>query len=312
MIIIWAFLPKHEDVMAPKGLNLSTLKWEDFVEDCGRKVIFSNAVRAKRNFELKYETHFVTWSGVVFAKIPSHQINDPYIEEAILIKMNPSDSKEEYPDIQLLFYKKEAEANKDAIAKVQVGDVVNYRAGMKNMGDEFHYHSFECKEFTITGERTDINAIPMIQYSGNIDNKLRREKQDNQQVAVPSPSTKTEAGNSQAQNQTDQPKEQTQPVQENKDQTNNQPVDENPNNGQENLQKDNQNDEQEEQDNQIDGQEEQDNQIDEQEEQDNQNDVPEEQDNQNDEPEAQDNQDGGQKNDDANFNPEAQTQAGGV
>ena len=158
---------------------MHTLKWEDFVEDCGRKVIFNNGVRAKRNFESKYAGNIITWNGVLQTKIDKSRIDDPSIGAAFLIKMNPSDSKEEYPDIQLIFFNKEAEKFKAIFDQAQPGDVVRFKAVMRKMGDEFHYHHFEAQEVSLTGEKVDLNSIPMIEYVGNIDNKLRREKPDN-------------------------------------------------------------------------------------------------------------------------------------
>jgi len=183
LIVIWAFLPSSAPAVNPGGIELQTTKWEEYITDCGRNVILSNQVRAKRNFETKYAKNIVSWEGVLSKKILVSIDGDV---GALQLKMNPSDSKAEIADIQLSVPHSLAHKKADVFKGMTTGDVFKFTAIMQGMGDEFHYHHFEAVDVTPTGAKIDINTIPNMVYSGTAPS-LRKDKESQTSgiVAVP-------------------------------------------------------------------------------------------------------------------------------
>jgi len=183
LIVIWCFLPGSSPVVNPGGMQLNT-KWEEYTNDCGRNVILSNQVRAKKNFETKYAKNIVAWEGVLSKKILVAVNGDV---GAIQLKMNPSDSKGEIADIQLSVPHGLAHKKAEELKKMTTGDIFKFTAIMTAMGDEFHYHHFEAIDLAPTGRRIDINMIPQMVYSGT--GSLRKDK-DSIPAALPGASEK--------------------------------------------------------------------------------------------------------------------------
>lgn len=164
LIVIWFFLPSSAPVVNPGGIELQSTKWEEYITDCGRNVILSNQVRAKKNFETKYSKNIVSWEGVLQKKILT-SINGEV--GALHVKMNPSDSKSEIADIQLTISHSLASKNMAIFTQMATGDVFKFKGTIVQMGDEFHYHHFEAIDVSAPSGRIDIATIPTMTYSGN-------------------------------------------------------------------------------------------------------------------------------------------------
>jgi hypothetical protein len=164
LIVIWFFLPGSAPVVNPGGIELQNAKWEEYITDCGRNVILSNQVRAKKNFETKYSKNIVSWEGVVQKKILTSISGEV---GALHVKMNPSDSKSDIADIQLTIPHSLASKNMALFNQFVPGDVFKFKGTIIQMGDEFHYHHFEAIEVTSTGQKFDLSKIPTMTYSGN-------------------------------------------------------------------------------------------------------------------------------------------------
>jgi len=146
------------------GIELQNTKWEEYITDCGRNVILSNQVRAKKNFEIKYAKNIVSWEGVLQKKILT-SINGEV--GALHVKMNPSDSKSEIADIQLTIPHSLASKHTALLNGMTQGDVFKFKANIVQMGDEFHYHHFEAIDVAGPTRKIDISTIPTMTYSGN-------------------------------------------------------------------------------------------------------------------------------------------------
>ena len=153
------------------------------MEDCGRKVILNNHIRAKKNFEQKYARNLVKWTGALKEKLGS---NDPVVGVYLNIKMNPTDSNPDYFDVQLLLTRPVANKHHDLLNKLSQGDIIEFRAIMKVMGDEYHFNVMEALEIRDTGERIDLMKIPVLNYTGNA--YLLRKAQQAQQPQLPAAS----------------------------------------------------------------------------------------------------------------------------
>jgi hypothetical protein len=98
------FSSEHDDVKSRPVLTLtlsvdpvpgsiarfvvSTLSWEDFVADCGRKASEKNDARSAKVFGEKYKGQVVAWSGVV-ASVQDRVVGGGYL---VSITMLPSES----------------------------------------------------------------------------------------------------------------------------------------------------------------------------------------------------------------------------
>lgn len=47
----------------PTESKLITIRWEEFLQDCGGEVIVENFVHARSIFNKKYENNVVNWEG---------------------------------------------------------------------------------------------------------------------------------------------------------------------------------------------------------------------------------------------------------
>ncbi|CAD2088061.1 conserved Plasmodium protein, unknown function [Plasmodium vinckei lentum] len=80
-----------------KGPNIS-VTWVDYLDDCGNKSQFRNSFNSAYNFKKKYYGNTIKWEGNVV------QIREGFFSSNVLyIKMNPSEYKNNRPDVMALF-----------------------------------------------------------------------------------------------------------------------------------------------------------------------------------------------------------------
>ncbi|SCN59070.1 conserved Plasmodium protein, unknown function [Plasmodium chabaudi adami] len=80
-----------------KGPNISAT-WIDYLDDCGNKSQFRNSFNTAYNFKKKYYGNTIRWEGNVV------QIREGFFSSNVLyIKMNPSEYKNNRPDVMALF-----------------------------------------------------------------------------------------------------------------------------------------------------------------------------------------------------------------
>jgi hypothetical protein len=162
LIVIYFFLPASEAVMNPGGRDLVDLKWESYLEDCGRQAILNNGVRAKKNFDSKYNADIIHWKGAIQSKIERNRIPDPHIAEILLIKMNPTDAKIEFPDLQLIVHPATFAKYKGLLDSVEPLDILEFTAVFKRMGDEFNYHTLDLVEIKNTKVKLDWSTLQAV------------------------------------------------------------------------------------------------------------------------------------------------------
>jgi len=163
MIIIYFFLPSspHAAIVNPGGQILDT-KWENYVEDCGRQALLNNGVRAKKNFETKYHANIISWKGSVQSRVDRSRIRDPSVAGALLIKMNPTDAKIEFPDLEIVIGNDVYHRFKDEIEPLTPMDIIEFTGKLRRIGDEFSYHAIEALEIKNTKEKMDWSQLQVI------------------------------------------------------------------------------------------------------------------------------------------------------
>jgi len=174
LIIIYFFIPATKFPtynVNVGGQQLPDVKWETFVEDCGRQALLNNGVRAKKNFETKYHGNIITWRGVYQSRIDHTRFRDPGVAEAFLIKMNPTDSKIDIPDLELIVPTIVHAHHRDEIEAMVPLDILEFKASFVKMGDDFQYHAFHIIEIKNTGEKfewSNLQVINIMPQSSNL------------------------------------------------------------------------------------------------------------------------------------------------
>lgn len=133
-------------------------------------------MRAKKSFEEKYKSNWVKWNGV-FIKIDAKvDVFANNIEHRHLhIKMNPTDSALDYPDITFRIDNSFYNANKDVFDILNVGDVIKFVGKFSHIGDEFSFHYMNLLEIETTEVKTELSSIEMIKNEGKIGGNLRKD-----------------------------------------------------------------------------------------------------------------------------------------
>ena len=116
----------------------------------------NNGVKAKKNFERYQNQIVINWTGAFlkFTENTSHleHYNDLYF---LFIKMNPTDSTGEYPDITLAVHKKVFNVLKYKMAALKLGQLIQFNATIDHLGDEWSFHFFHLIDFALLDEYVD-------------------------------------------------------------------------------------------------------------------------------------------------------------
>lgn len=157
---------------------MTNLTWERYIEDCGKSLFINNGVRAKKNFDDGYKHNFVEWEG---AYINLQKKIDPFTSAVdhyhLYVKMIPTDSNGEYPDITFRFSHRFFRERQQDLESLQNGDILWFKGQFSHIGDEFSFHFLELLDFRKTDKHIDIEKIPIyepkeLKAIGN----LRKEK----------------------------------------------------------------------------------------------------------------------------------------
>jgi hypothetical protein len=176
LIILYFFLPSspHTAILNPGDQMLDNTKWENYVEDCGRQALLNNGVRARKNFENKYSHNIITWRGSVQSKVDRNRIRDPMVSAALLIKMNPTDAKIEFPDLELIISNEVFHHFRNEIDPLTPMDIIEFKGRFRKMGDEFSYHALDAFEIKNTKEKMDWSQLHMIDIPVQQQSSLRK------------------------------------------------------------------------------------------------------------------------------------------
>ena len=135
------------------------MSWEKFLDDCGGAVFTKNGLRARQNFEKKYIKNKVKWTGVfLFARGSSHASHNEY-SKVIFVKMDPSDSSKELPDITIAVTHEVYERYKSVMEKLEETDVIIFSAEFYSLGDEYNLHLMILIHIETTGEKKPLEKI---------------------------------------------------------------------------------------------------------------------------------------------------------
>jgi len=141
---------------------LTDLTWEKYIEDCGKSLYINNGVRAKKNFEEIYKLNYVEWEG---AFINIQKKVDPFTSSVdhyhLYVKMIPTDSSGEYPDITFRFSHHFFRENQKHLEDLKPGDIIQFKGQFSHIGDEFSFHFLEMLEFKKTEKHVNIDQIPI-------------------------------------------------------------------------------------------------------------------------------------------------------
>eukprot|EP01015_Nassula_variabilis_P036577 TRINITY_DN9478_c0_g1_i6.p2 TRINITY_DN9478_c0_g1~~TRINITY_DN9478_c0_g1_i6.p2 ORF type:complete len:310 (+),score=42.75 TRINITY_DN9478_c0_g1_i6:67-996(+) len=136
-----AMYPAPVKQISTQLISPGEMKWENYVQDCGRQIYLGNGFKAKQNFEMNYKGKVVTWQGVYMDFKEAANVQSGWGEKIklLFLKMIPTDSPE-FPDIALqipwqLYDKHQAE-----IKTSSVGDLWEFTAEIQRLGGEFSFH----------------------------------------------------------------------------------------------------------------------------------------------------------------------------
>ena len=174
------FILRKNSYLLLIGNELNDVSWEIYAADCGKQSLLNNGVRAKKNFETKYNKNIITWKGAIQSKIEKNRIRDPTIQEALLIKMNPTDSKVEFPDLELVVSPQTYNEYQQILDSLQSLDIIEFKASFRKMGDEFQYHAFNLVSINNTNEKFDWNTMKTLEIVPQSSNLRKKD-------ALPSP-----------------------------------------------------------------------------------------------------------------------------
>lgn len=134
-------------------------------------------MRAKKNFEDSYKNNKILWEGAYTSlqkKIdPYTSIIDHY---HMYVKMIPTDSAGEYPDITFKISPHYYKENSKRLETLRPGDILSFLAEFSHIGDEFSFHFLELLDFNQTGKSVEIEKIASFELKDSrIAGNLRKE-----------------------------------------------------------------------------------------------------------------------------------------
>lgn len=126
--------------------------WEEYVANCGSKVILANSIKANMFYETHYKGNIITWDGY---HLYSLTLDDSKRHKNLVIKMKPSESQH-YPDMILSIPKALYMANKAHVDRLRAGDRLGFQAVLKKIGDDRHFHLLQALELKEYPNETEI------------------------------------------------------------------------------------------------------------------------------------------------------------
>ncbi|TNV76792.1 hypothetical protein FGO68_gene5664 [Halteria grandinella] len=142
----------------PLPTHLINATWDEFLDDCGGKVIVENYIHARAVFNRKYENQLVIWTGL-YAGVKEvkgqtlwgtdHALN-------LFVKMSPTESYL-YPDLMLSVSSQMLNNDRDLLL-LNKGDEIRFKARILGMGDEVRMHHLHLVELAGTGEHKELGV----------------------------------------------------------------------------------------------------------------------------------------------------------
>lgn len=134
-------------------------------------------MRAKKNFEDLYKHNKILWEG---AYTNMQKKIDPYTSMIdhyhLYVKMIPTDSAGDYPDITFKFSQHYFKENAQRLQQLKPGDIISFSAEFSHIGDEFSFHFLELLDFNKTEKTVEIDKIPSFELKETrIAGNLRKE-----------------------------------------------------------------------------------------------------------------------------------------
>jgi len=142
--LIYSLYYKISNIEFKSPISLET-KWEEYLKNCGAKVILENSVKANLYYEQNYKNNYVRWSGyfIYGFTLQDNSLFRKRDTYNFLIKMEPSES-EHYPDIILTMSYDNYQRNQDIIKNLNLGDKISFEASFTKIGDERHFLIMEA------------------------------------------------------------------------------------------------------------------------------------------------------------------------
>jgi len=176
LVIYLLFLSYSVYTNSPIGKSKLTqnelnVTWEEYLNNCGPKVIMANSVKANVFYETYYKNNIVTWNGYYLFGIDtddSKQFFGKGKYRHFIIKMEPSES-EYYPDLILSIpYKIYKKLEKDLEGLVK-GNKIKFTGVLTKIGDESHLHLLEALEvYKVDNEQKDFPKLRKIRMESII------------------------------------------------------------------------------------------------------------------------------------------------
>lgn len=135
--------------------------WPEYLRDCGEKVYLSNSLKANKKFKEKYQDQIVTWHGYFIAL--ENTILDYEYQYLLTVKMKPTESKPNIPDIYLKFNDNLYNKYSEKILSRVLGSEMIYKAKYLAIGDEFKAHEFEMLGIEFLDNVVNLNDIPVFE-----------------------------------------------------------------------------------------------------------------------------------------------------
>eukprot|EP00826_Nyctotherus_ovalis_P065078 TRINITY_DN9557_c0_g2_i6.p1 TRINITY_DN9557_c0_g2~~TRINITY_DN9557_c0_g2_i6.p1 ORF type:complete len:202 (-),score=67.21 TRINITY_DN9557_c0_g2_i6:108-713(-) len=165
---VYASFSSTTTEVSQKVLNST---WEEYLANCGSKVIMVNSVKANIFYENYYKNNIVAWTGYYILNVEtddSRQFFGKGKYQNFLVKMQPTES-EHYPDIILSIPNKIYKANENELKGLVEGSKIWFKGVLKKIGDEAHLHLIEAIQVQKVGnEQNNFPELRKINIGGII------------------------------------------------------------------------------------------------------------------------------------------------
>jgi hypothetical protein len=120
-------------------LDVSSVKWEDYLSDCSAEKIIKDKNEVVSTFTSKYSGKVVNWQGFLMKATVNQGWFRGEHAAVLLVKMSPTES-EVYADLVLTFSQSDLEKCKDQIIRLNRGDQFSFNATLVSVADENSIH----------------------------------------------------------------------------------------------------------------------------------------------------------------------------
>lgn len=138
------------------------------MEECGSKNMLNNELRTRNKFITKYYGEVVDWEGYFSGRTTFNVDGERY--ENVFIKMDPTDSNEDSPDISLRVVSNGRAKSPDLKLlwdqDVKVGQPIKFNAKVMKLGDDDNPHLFQLfkANYSLDSEARDLKAFPVYKF----------------------------------------------------------------------------------------------------------------------------------------------------